>query len=300
MTQQYDSAPAAAPAPLPRMLPFYWSLQRELWEHRSVYIAPLSIAAIALFGFLLSTFRLAHIVRTAATVGSGKIELLAIPYIFVAVSVLVTGLLVGMFYSLAALHGERRDRSILFWKSLPVSDLTTVLAKAAVPILVLPTVIITVIFAAQLIMLGLSTLIVLANGIDPRALWAHMPVPHLWLELLRGLPFIALWYAPLFAWLLLVSAWARRAPFLWAVATPLAPGLVEQLALGTHAVWSWLGLRMVGAFAGAYDDGAKATAHHASHLDPGGWTSPHIWIGLVLATAFLAAAVRLRRSREPI
>ncbi len=293
MTQQFDTAPAAAPAPLPRMLPFYWSLRRELWEHRSVYIAPLAIAAIALFGFLLSTFGLAHAVRAAASVGAKKVEALAIPYIFVAVSVLATGLLVGMFYSLAALHGERRDRSILFWKSLPVSDLTTVLAKAAVPILVLPTVIIVIIFAAQLIMLGLSTLIVLANGIDPRALWAHMPVPFLWLELLRGLPFIALWYAPLFAWLLLVSAWARRAPVLWAVATPMALGLVEELALGTHAVWSWLGLRMVGAFAGA-------TAHHASHLDPGGWTSPHVWIGLVLAAAFLAAAVRLRRSREPI
>ena len=58
-----------------------------------------------------------------------------------------------MFYCLDALYGERRDRSILFWKSLPVSDLTTVLSKASIPIVVLPLLTFAVTVATQLIML---------------------------------------------------------------------------------------------------------------------------------------------------
>ena len=106
--------------------------------------------------------------------------------------------------------------------------------------------------------------------------------------------------------------WARRTPYLWAIAPPLLLGLVERLVLGTHAVWSWIGLRVVGVFSGAAASGARATASiHAGSAaaaiqapapapDPATWTGPHLWIGLILAVIFFAASVWLRRSREPL
>ena len=99
----------------------YWSVRRELWENRSIYIAPLAVAAVMLFGFLIAT-----IGRAVATADPARrAAVLAEPTSFAAGLIMAAAFLVGVFYSLEALHSERRDRSILFWKSLPVSDLTT-------------------------------------------------------------------------------------------------------------------------------------------------------------------------------
>src|SRR6202790_2965438 len=117
-----------APAATSATRPMYWSVRRELWETRSIYIAPLAAAAVFLLAFLTAlTLSPAH-----------RREPLDIPYEFAAALIMGTGFIVGIFYSLDALYGERRDRSILFWKSLPVSDLTTVLSKFAIPIAILP------------------------------------------------------------------------------------------------------------------------------------------------------------------
>jgi len=320
MTSETDTAAqgpmapqATAPAALPRIRLFYWSVRRELWEHRVVYVAPLAVAAVALVGFVLGAYHLPRIVGATNTLATASLppdvraasefaanlasKSLAIPYHFIAFALFFTGLLAAVFYCQGALHGERRDRSILFWKSLPVSDLITVASKMAVPMLVTPVVVLAAVVGAHLIMLAVSTVVVAASGQSPSALWAHLPILRTWGMILQGLPVITLWYAPLYAWLILVSAWAKRAPFLWAVAAPLALALVEKLALGTGAVWSWLGLRMIGPFQAAYLQGQHEGVHIASPVD---WDQPHMWIGLVLAAAFLAAAVWLRRSSEPI
>ena len=290
-----------APAALPRARLFYWSVRRELWEHRVVYVAPLAVAAIALIGYLLGSGRLPHAVEAAGVLQTANRAgaTIAIPYHFVAFAVFFTGLLAAVFYCQGALHGERRDRSILFWKSLPVSDLMTVLSKMAVPILVTPPVVFAVVVAAHLVMAALASVVVSVSGHDLNTLWLHLPLARTWGMLLQGLPIITLWYAPLYAWLILVSAWAKRAPFLWAVAAPLALALVEKLALGTNGVWWWLRLRMIGPFEAAYAEGQQTGVHPAGG-NPVDFDHPHIWIGLVLAAAFLAAAVWLRRSSEPI
>ena len=120
-----------APAVIPASRRMYWSVQRELWENRSIYIAPLAVAALFLFGFLISTIRLPGKVRAALTLSIiQQHNLVAQPYLIASGLMMLTTLVVGVFYCLDALHGERRDRSILFWKSLPVSDLTAVLSKA--------------------------------------------------------------------------------------------------------------------------------------------------------------------------
>jgi ABC-2 type transport system permease protein len=298
-------AQAVATATLSPTQPLYWSVRRELWENRSIYIAPLAAAAVIFSGFFIGAiFTLARHIRPILALDPAKQSAaLAIPYSMAATLIIFTGYIVGVFYCLDALYGERRDRSILFWKSLPVSDLTTVLSKAAVPLVVLPVVVFAIALATQLAMRLLSTVVLLASGIDAATLWARLPVFPMTLVLLYGLTVHVLWHAPLWAWLLLVSSWARRTPFLWAVLPPLALGLFERIAFQTTFFCALMKYRVIGAMAEAFvlkkED--KHLVLRLDQLDPVGFLgSPGLWIGLVAAAAFLAAAARLRRSREPI
>lgn len=301
-----DSAPAA-PANLPWTRTFYWSVRRELWENRAIYFAPLAAAGLALFGFLITCWRLPHAVRAAAAVALDpkKHEALMAPYVFTAFAVQAVGIIVVIFYSLSALHVERRDRSILFWKSLPVSDLTTVLSKAAIPLLVMPVVVLASIFGAELVILALSTVIVMLNGIAPQFLWSRLSVGFMSAVLAVGVPYLALWCAPVWAWTLLVSAWAKRMTFLWAVLPPMAVIIVERMALGKKGGFftALFSRRLAGGFIEAFSVGGKGKVplHSWADFDPARmFSNSGLWIGLAFAVAFLAAAVRLRRSREPI
>jgi ABC-2 type transport system permease protein len=295
---------AAAPAPAAATRPLYWSVRRELWENRSLYLAPLAVAAVVLFGFSISTLTLPRRMRALPALDPAKQHAaVALPYSVVAALLLLTALLVGVFYCLDALHGERRDRSILFWKSLPVSDLTTVLAKASMPLVLLPALTFAIIVAAQLMMLALSTAVLLGNGASVAALWAQLPLFKMSLALLYALTAMALWHAPVYGWLLLVSGWARRATFIWAVLPPLAVCVVEKLAFSTTHVANLLGYRLIGCFTQGFDFKARQTGavDPLAQITPGRLlSSPGLWLGLVAATVFLAAAIRLRRYREPI
>jgi ABC-2 type transport system permease protein len=282
----------------------YWSVLRELWENRSITIAPLAVAAFVVLGFLISMIRVPAKMRAVWALDPAKqLGSVAMPYNVAAAFLLVTAFIVGGFYCLDALHGERRDRSILFWKSLPVSDLTTVLSKASIALLVLPLVTFAVILATQMIMLLLSTAVLLGNGPGIAMLWARLPLFRMSLGLLYALAAIALWHAPIYAWLLFISGWARRAPFLWAVLPPVAITVVERIAFNTSHVSSLLNDRLFGCVARAFAPQARRgiPIDPLTQLTPGTFlTTPGLWIGLAFAAIFLAATVRLRRYREPI
>ena len=196
--------------------PFYWSVWRELWENHSIYIVPLIVAAVQVFGLAISTIGLAERRRALLLLADPAKQRAAIelPYDMAAMMMIFVVFIVGVFYCLDALHGERRDRSILFWKSLPVSDLTTVLSKVTIPLAVLPAIAFALVVCVQLIMLLMTSANLLAHGMSPASTWAHFPVVQNWIVMLYGLIAIALWHAPIYGWLLLVSAWARRATFL--------------------------------------------------------------------------------------
>src|SRR5256712_8497096 len=181
--------------------PMYWSVQRELWENRSVYIAPLLVVAVFLFGFVISTIGMPQ--RRPATLKlSAEKQRAAIgqPYDVAAIALTITSFIVGLFYCLDALHGERRDRSILFWKSMPVSDLTTVLSKASIPLVVLPLITFAIIVAMQLIMLMMSTAVLLMSGLSAATPWTPLPLFQMPLVLLYHLLTVhVLWHAPIYA-----------------------------------------------------------------------------------------------------
>jgi len=283
--------------------PLYWSLRRELWENRWLYAAPIAFAALVLLGFLIGAITQPHRVPAMLAFQPARSSNILAEYDLAAsMGVMVAALLVGVFYCIEALQGERRDRSILFWKSLPVSDATTILSKAIIPMVVLPALTCALIAATQLLMLLVGSAVLLLTGADAGPVWAAFPF-QLWPLLLYFFVGLTLWHAPLYGWLLLVSAWARRAAFLWATLPLLAISVVERLAFNTSHVAGFLMYRWMGFFGEAF--AVTAPAHQSverlPRLTPGHFlTTPGLWLGLAFTAACLFAAVRLRRHRDPI
>ena len=282
--------------------PMYWSVRRELWENRSIYLAPAIVAGVVLFGSLLGMIGLPGRVRDAASDPAKLHDVLVRSPSMAPAPIMFIALMVGLFYCLEALHGERKDRSILFWKSLPVSDRTTVLSKASIPLMVLPLIAYALGVATQLLVLYARTAVLWASGSSPSALWAEMRFFEGLLIMAYGLAASVLWLAPIHGWFLLVSAWAKRAVLLWAVLPWLAVAGVERMTFGSKSFMRMLQYRVTGmmteAFVSRPDHGL---IEGLTQLRPGHFlTRPGLWTGLAFAAACLAAAVRLRRNREPI
>jgi ABC-2 type transport system permease protein len=309
MSTQSDAIPESfpaqrvAPGALSATRPMYWSVRRELWENRSIYIAPLAVAGVFLLGFLISIVHLPAKMRALSGLDPAQQrEAIAMPYDIAAGALMITAIIVGVFYCLDALHSERRDRSILFWKSLPVSDLTTVLSKASIPFVILPLLTFAVTVALQWIMLLLSSAVLLGSGLSVATLWTQLSFVQMSLLLLYHLITVhTLGPAPIYSWLLLVSGWARRAVFLWAALPLLAIAVLEKIVFNTSHFAAMLGYFVSGGGTEAMTAPHSFPMDPMTHLTPGRFLStPGLWIGLAITVVFLAAAVRLRRYRGPI
>lgn len=299
----------AAPAATPRFSPihiFSWLIRREFWEHRALWVAPLAVAAFAAATHFLTALTISDAERISALTDPAKSGQFMSLHAAIVVIVIAIGQLVGILYALDALQSERRDRSILFWKSLPVSDTATVLSKAFVVMVALPVLTVMLAVVASMVAVSLQTMAWQLGGYDPALLWAQLDMTTLWFGLAYALPFMILWNAPLYGWFLLASAWAKRVAFLWAAAPIVGLLIVEHTALHkTAAHW-----QVERRFAGGVLEPFSRPAHHGDQinwirsldeLDPVRlWTLPGLWIGLAVAAAFLFAAVRLRRSRPPL
>jgi ABC-2 type transport system permease protein len=277
-----------------------WSLRREVWENRALWVAPLLIAGLVVFGFLMNSPALIEKWRGLEALAEAKRQARAyLPFGLAASAVLVTGWIVGVFYAVDALYGERRDRSVLFWKSMPVSDLVTVLAKAAIALGVLPLTAFAIALATQALMLILSSAVLAAMGLSAGTLWS-VPWFQATLVFFYGVVVHILWFAPVYAWLLMVSAWARRSPFLWAFLPFFAAYAVETVAFGTRYVGAFLRYRVGGAMARAFPPGDEPVLT-LSQVEPMRFlATPGLWLGLAFAALCLTAAVRIRRYRDPI
>ncbi|MBA3913793.1 MAG: ABC transporter permease [Acidobacteriales bacterium] len=303
MNSQSEAVPGAGLQGMSRAgeaaRPFYWSVRRELWENRSIYIAPLAVAGLALVAFSLSAT--AGIWEPALRLDPMQPQG---PYDMVAGLIMLTAIIVTVFYCLDALHSERRDRSVLFWKSLPVSDRTTVLAKASIPLVVLPLLGFALAVVVEFVMLLVSSVVVAAGGQSVAALWSHIAFFRMSLLLLYHLLTAhVLWPAPIYCWLLLVSGWARRAAFLWAVLPLVAIAGFERIAFHSTHFAQTVGWRIIGGGAPHADTSGPDMfpTNPMTHITPGHFlSSPSLWIGLALAAVFLAAAIRLRRYQGPL
>src|SRR5947207_13959134 len=265
--------------------PLYWSVLRELWENKSLYIAPAIVAAVLLVGALISSGYLPERRRNAMLLDEVRRRAaIELPYNIVAMMLIVTAFIVGCFSCLDAFSGERRDRSILFWKSLPVSDFTTVLSKPVIPLAILQAIIFVVVIATQFFMLLISSAVLVPSGLAGTT-WANFNLLQQSVILFYGLIVIALWHAPVYGWALLISGIARRATFLWAVLPPLAIAVFEKITFNTSYFASMVKDRLGGA-----GDTAFAFQMHnglsIDHLKPARFLcTPVLWLGLLFAAA---------------
>lgn len=321
-----------------------WLVRREFWEHKgSLFWAPL-IAALALVLIVGATaaygISSSHLRDMTVTVNGdqvGKMEMLmALPhetkakfaniaantYIAAAVPVFMVLPIVAFFYCLGALYDDRRDRSILFWKSLPLSDSATVLSKVITALAVAPVITIGLGTAAALAMLTIGGIVLAHQGLNMfGAVLSDIDLYLAPLYLLGLLPVYILWALPTVGWLLLVSSWAKSKVLSWAVGIPSFAAIVikwfSYLAgqyLGPiNADWFiehiimrgllglipgiWMShnpmLEVVHAVpAREFVIGALFTQSWATLAQPG------VWLGAIAGIAMLGAAIRLRRYRD--
>jgi ABC-2 type transport system permease protein len=300
--------------------PFYWSVRRELWEHRTLWVAPLAAAALILLSFVVNALRLSG--GTEFLAGVEPVRLRAIAsgfYGAVGAAITLTMMVVTWFYCLDALYSERRDRSILFWKSLPVSDITTVASKLFVASVVAPAISFVIVVATQLVILLIGTAIIAFAGGSPAALWSSASLLQLSVVLLYALIAQAIWFSPVLAWMIFVSSWVRRSPTVWAALVPAAVCLAEAVAFGTSHVFTALKHRLMHGFVdAAFVLPASADAPARMNgpgfnlqlglpgrifeaVDPVRFLSNvEVWVGVAIAAALIAATVWMRRYREPL
>jgi ABC-2 type transport system permease protein len=275
-------------------------MRRELWEHRSLWIAPLCVEGVLALCLIFGRINMdlpEHVLTTQQRVAIFTIAewALAMPLFLVASIVL-------FFYLLDCLYAERKDRSILFWKSLPLSDEMTVGSKFLVATVAVP--------------LGVFLLAVVGDLLFGAILALRVPGTLSWntYEWLRTEVVVlltvvlgVLWYAPIGGALLLLSAWARRSPVLWAtLITSVAP-VVERVGLGTHYIWDFERYRVNGIWH-RLTLGPNVFGDF-KHLSPvgivldtfnirGAFTDLDLWLGVVAALALAYAAARVRRYRD--
>jgi ABC-2 type transport system permease protein len=190
------------------------------------------------------------------------------------------GAIATAMYTLDSLYSERRDRSILFWKSLPVSDTQTVLAKASVALVAMP-VLLTLMAIGTNLLSGLILSINPSPNSPVRMMWEGTNLIGAYAKLVSVVFVNALWYAPAVAYAMLASVLSSRVPLVMAAVPIVTLAVGEQVVFGTSNVWRFVALRISSVFK------LQEVV-----------TSVQLWGGVAVAAAGFALAIRLRRWRD--
>ena len=268
--------------------PFLTLVRRELWEHRGLIWAPLAMALTIIVLSLLGAAQ--DITRPGVVVvrdADEQRDFLSTLMIGLLVPQLLAGLVVVFFYLLDGLFTERRDRSILFWKSLPVSDTKTVLSKLFVALVAMPLWIWALSLLVGLVVFGVLAAKVSNTPAAALGTWHGEDWLVLQATLLGKLAVAALWYLPVAGWLLLVSVLAKRAPFLWATLPFLVLSLAERIALGTNVMGALVAQRLFG-----FREEVALMSEFPL------LASPDLWIGVAVGAALVYAAIRVRQRSD--
>ncbi|HEY9143572.1 MAG TPA: hypothetical protein VIM90_06015 [Arenimonas sp.] len=323
---------------------FKWLLKREYWEHRGGFLwAPLITGAVFL---VISALAVIAGESMRRSVEQGELQMNGVKLDQLTESLspkemaelgggldlgtlmagswpLIVLAFVVFFYCLGALYDERKDRSILFWKSLPLSDGQTVLSKVASALVVAPLFAMGAAIVTSIGFLVLLSIYVLFHGGNPLTLiWGPASPITISLHMLASLPVYAAWALPTVGWLMLVSAWARTKPFLWALLVPVFAGILVTWfdvmeMFGSSASWFWqhvVGRLLLGTvpgmdlvYRGANDprlvnfnpDGPEDIVFlFSAQQSWGAFATLDLWIGAAVGVAMIFGAMHYRRSRD--
>lgn len=302
------------------MKSFVMLLKRESWEHPALWMVPAVVAGLVILAMLYGLAKVWGLGEEARKVGVeiSKLAMFAPEERRMFLSgALVAGVapfgffLLGLmfFYSLDSLYAERRDRSVLFWKSMPVSDVQTVLSKLVMATVGAPLFTLAVIAVFHVVTMLLGTMVAIITGtdgwymgLDPLAFlsaWGRLA----WLALATSIVVL-----PFIGWVLLASAWARKAPFLWAIVPPVAIITMENISYDRSYLWNWILTRFLEAGPLVIESavrGVRVTMEDGGTLQVGGVPSVKfdllwsglMWQGVIIAAIFVVGAIWLRRYR---
>lgn len=303
------------------MKQFVTLIRREFWEHRGLWMAPLIAAVFLILAVALSHvssggFRISLDNDTLHFANSFTADQKAKTFgVFIAVlgfPILITMVVVVFFYLADALYSERKDRSILFWKSMPVSDGATVWSKVVTALAVVPLYVWVVAMLTVTIGFLIGSIRVSGTPIANLAAWDT----GVWLKVqgiaLANMLVASLWYAPIAGYMLAVSAWARRSVLMWIILPPVILTWLEEIVFNTNQVAAFIGHRLTGFFeslgresatlhTGAVDGQARAQqlGERLDHISATGLlANPELWLGVLAAVALIFVAIRMRRYRD--
>ena len=292
-------APVTGHPPVLRTL-----IRREFWEHRALWMAPLAVAALLLIGAIIGKV---NFDSSLAALPEQRRALFGVFMALAAVPQFITLLFIMVMYAGDCLYTERKDRSILFWKSMPVSNTLTVVSKLLVVAAIVPLGVYLVSAVTTLLMSGIHVIRAWQDHAGD-VFWDAGT----WLQI-QGLSLLAvvaavLWYAPITAFLLLVSAWARRSVWLWVFLPPVILIMMERIVLGSSHVWNILWYRLGGVFTHAgvnYPEFGNATGQHPTlnllfvNVDPlPVFANVDLWLGVAVAALLIVATIRIRQYRD--
>jgi len=298
----------------PHLEMFQMLVQREFWEHRSLWAAPLAVTGLLLVCSLLTHGAL-KIDASDATEWldpENKTIVFALAQWGLTVPHYLVMVLVLSFYLLDCLYGERKDRSILFWKSLPVSDGVTVASKMFVACIVVPLGTFVLALVTDLLFTAIWNLRAVLHSSAELVAWDTLAFLKTQTLMFLGLIISILWYAPFVGLLILASAWVRRNVLMWVTLVPLLALIVERIAFGTYYVSNliayrtdgiWKSLHLESAIVGSLADVGQAIVvslprfYDRVRVGPA-FTNIDLWLGVGVALACAYAAARIRRYRD--
>ena len=312
-----------------------WLLKREFWEHRGGFFwvpfwTGVAVLTLTLLGLLAGEVRMLQVNGGGSSSAISMLFSEQTPKQIEQAAQFLNGSLLGVnalfglvmgvvlfFYLLGALYDDRRDRSVLFWKSLPVSDAGTVISKALMATVLIPVLVFGLMLATWLLLQVLLSVFVLIHGGSPWALiWGQHSFLPMLAVMLADLPAHMLWSLLTVGWLLLCSAAVRSKPFLWAVLIPVLVGIANGWIglmgvpnLPAWFVWREGIARMLLGMLGLYGAWGQTQSVGDEALRSGnifGWdaagrglaalyVSPGLWIGALVGIAMIAGAVWFRR-----
>ena len=328
------TSPAKAPVPHATAR-FKWLLRREYWENRGGFFWGPVIAGAIIVGLNLILAVIGSIAARRSMGSSGFVFDNADTHeVGQALGAMGDGMLVGgvivacivlafvvFFYALGCLYDDRRDRSILFWKSLPVSDSQMVLSKLAWALVLAPVLAVAIGLLIGLALWLISALTITVNGVPAaHAVFTQSHPLRIIGGVLACLPVYMAWALPTIGWLMFCSAAARSKPFLWAVLVPVLACVVISMMtilpgvdIAHDKVWYTVVYRgLLSVIPGGWYPVVGGVAGESAHIgtpdDLAGaidltrswhvFATADLWIGAVVGVAFIAAAIRLRRWRD--